>query len=456
MSTTGNFGTAEWQALDREHHLHPFSDHKALHKQGSRIITRANGVYLWDSDENRILDGMSGLWCVNIGYGREELANAAQEQMLALPYYNTFFQTAHPPSIELSRLLAELTPDGLNHAFFVGSGSECNDTIVRLVRHFWSTQGKPERHVIISRENAYHGSTMASASLGGMQPMHAQGGLPIPGIEHITQPYWYRLGRDLSPADYGLEAARALEECILDVGPENVAAFVGEPVQGAGGVIVPPETYWPEINRICAKYDVLLVADEVICGFGRTGQWFGSNTFDIKADVMCLAKGLSSGYFPIGAVMVNDRIADGIINSGEFQHGFTYSGHPVGCAVAIENIRILRDERMIETVAEQTSPYFQEKLSQLENHPLVGQVRGVGLLGAIELVQDKNTRRRFSPEGDMGGICRDHALRAGLVMRAVKDSMVLSPPLSISQGEIDELFTMVQEALNLTARKPAS
>ena len=448
-----NLDTEQWQELDRLHHLHPFTDSKSLHGKGSRVITRADGVYLWDSEGRKILDAMAGLWCVNIGYGREELARVAYEQMQQLPYYNTFFQTTHPPAVDLAELLSQVTPAHLNHVFFTNSGSEANDTVVRLVRHYWSARGKGSRKIIISRENAYHGSTMAGASLGGMKPMHKQGGLPIPDIEHITQPYWYTLGGDLSPEEFGLQAARALEDKILELGADRVAAFIAEPIQGAGGVIVPPRSYWPEISRICRKYEVLLVADEVICGFGRTGKWFASEYFGIEADLMSIAKGLSSGYLPIGGVMISDAVADVLINhGGEFQHGFTYSGHPACCAVAAANIRILRDERIIERAEAETAPYLQARIREFESHPLVGEVRGVGMFGAVQLAKDKSKRSPFDSPGEAGNLCKDHCTDNDLVMRAVGDSMILSPPLIISKSEIDELMEKAGRAIDLTAR----
>ena len=448
-----NLDTEQWQELDRLHHLHPFTDSKSLHHKGSRVITRADGVYLWDSEGRKILDAMAGLWCVNIGYGREELARVAYEQMQQLPYYNTFFQTTHPPAVDLAELLSQVTPAHLNHVFFTNSGSEANDTVVRLVRHYWSARGKGSRKIIISRENAYHGSTMAGASLGGMKPMHKQGGLPIPDIEHITQPYWYTLGGDLSPEEFGLQAARALEDKILELGADRVAAFIGEPIQGAGGVIVPPWSYWPEISRICKKYEVLLVADEVICGFGRTGKWFASEYFGIEADLMSIAKGLSSGYLPIGGVMISDAVADVLINQGgEFQHGFTYSGHPTCCAVAAANIRILRDERIIERAEAETAPYLQARIREFESHPLVGEVRGVGMFGAVQLAKDKSKRSPFDSPGEAGNLCKDHCTDNDLIMRAVGDSMILSPPLIISKTEIDELMEKAGRAIDLTAR----
>jgi putrescine aminotransferase len=443
--------TEAWQALDRQHYLHPFTDSKALHAKGTRVIVKAEGVYLYDSEGERILDGMAGLWCVNVGYGRRELAEAAHRQMLELPYYNSFFQTAHPPAIELASELVNLTPPQFNRVFFTGSGSEGNDTVVRLVRRYWELMGQPGRKVIISRVNAYHGSTIAGASLGGMAFMHEQGGLPMPDIVHIPQPYWYGEGGDLPPEQFGLEAARALERKIEELGSHRVAAFIGEPIQGAGGVIIPPETYWPEVQRICDRYGILLVADEVICGFGRTGHWFGSQLYGIRPDLMTLAKGLSSGYLPIGAVMVADRVADVLIDKGgEFAHGYTYSGHPVACAVASANLAILRQEKLVERTRDETGPYLASKWRQLAGHPLVGEARSVGLIGALELVRDKSTRRYFDRRGEVGTICRDFCFANGLIMRAVRDTMIVAPPLVIARAQIDELAEKAWRCLDLT------
>ncbi len=442
--------SAHLQELDSLHHLHPFTDAKALAARGAKVITRADGVYLWDADGNKYLDGMAGLWCVNVGYGRREIMEAVADQMQQLPYYNTFFQTTHPPVVELSAKIAELAPEGLNKVFFCSSGSEANDTVLRMVRHYWASVGQPDKHIVISRENAYHGSTMAGASLGGMKPMHKQGGLPIPGIEHIMQPHWFLHGGDLTPDDFGKVAAKALEDKILEVGADNVAAFIAEPVQGAGGVIVPPSTYWPEIQRICNEHNILLVADEVICGFGRTGGWFGSDTLDIKPDLMAIAKGLSSGYLPIGGVIVSDKVAQGLEQGGDFNHGYTYSGHPACAAAALANIRIMQTERIVDTVAEVTAPYFQSKLAALAEHPHVGQLRGIGLLGAIQLVPDKPNRTAFAKPDVTGTKCREHCLDNGLVMRAVDDAMIISPPLTISAAEIDELFDKALRSIDQT------
>ncbi|NIR31581.1 MAG: aspartate aminotransferase family protein [Gammaproteobacteria bacterium] len=453
-STPSRHTTAEWQEMDRLHHLHPFTDFKALGTKGSRIITRADGVYLWDSDGNRILDGMAGLWCVNVGYGRKELAEAAYRQMLKLPYYNCFFQTSHPPAIELADLLAEVTQSQLNRVFYTNSGSEASDTVIRIVRRYWDLLGHPAKKTIISRVNAYHGSTLGGASLGGQRPMHEQGGLPIPGIAHIEQPYWYANGGDSTPEEYGRKAAAALEEKIDDLGVGNVAAFIGEPVQGAGGVIIPPETYWPEVQRICRKYGILLIVDEVICGFGRTGKWFGCDYYGLEPDLMPIAKGISSGYLPIGGVMVSDRVADVLIEHGdEFAHGYTFQGHPASCAVAAENIRILQREGIIENVERNTAPYLQARLRELADHPLVGEVRGLGFLGAIELVKDKSRREFFQPAGEVGTLCRDFCFDNGLIMRAVRDTMIVSPPLIMTKDQIDELVEKARHCIDLTARE---
>ncbi|RMO96003.1 putative aminotransferase [Pseudomonas syringae pv. philadelphi] len=449
MSANKTPQTLEWQALSNKHHLAPFSDYKQLKENGPRIITRAEGVYLWDSEGQKILDGMSGLWCVAIGYGREELADAASKQMRELPYYNLFFQTAHPPVLELAKVISEIAPQGMNHVFFTGSGSEGNDTMLRMVRHYWALKGQPNKKTIISRVNGYHGSTVAGASLGGMTYMHEQGDLPIPGIAHIAQPYWFGEGGDMTPDEFGVWAAEQLEHKILELGVENVGAFIAEPIQGAGGVIVPPDSYWPKIKEILARYDILFVADEVICGFGRTGEWFGSDFYGLKPHMMTIAKGLTSGYVPMGGLLVHDDIVAVLNEGGDFNHGFTYSGHPVAAAVALENIRILREEKIVERVKSETAPYLQMRLRELSDHPLVGEVRGVGLLGAIELVKDKATRERYTDKG-AGMICRTFCFENGLIMRAVGDTMIIAPPLVISFAEIDELVDKARKCLDLT------
>jgi len=446
--------TEQWQAADAAHFLHPFTDFQALAKKGSRVITRADNIYLWDSDGKKILDAMSGLWCVNVGYGERALIDAATRQLETLPFYNAFFQTATPPAIELAELLAEVSPPQFQHVFFSGSGSEGNDTIVRMVRRYWDILGQPERQVIISRWNAYHGSTMAGASLGGMKGMHEQGGLPIPGIVHIDQPYWFENGAAMSRDEFGVACARQLEAKILELGAGKVAAFIGEPIQGAGGVIIPPATYWPEIQRICDRYGILLVSDEVITGFGRTGSWFGCESMGTKPDLMTFAKGVTSGYIPLGGVMVGDRVAKVLIEQGgEFNHGYTYSGHPVACAVALANIRLVRERGLVERVRNDVGPYLEQAYAQLAEHPLVGEAQTRGLMGALLLVKDKAGPRGGTPfpgELEIGMVCRGHCFREGLIMRAVGDRMIIAPPLVITRTQIDEMVALITRCLDLT------
>ncbi len=447
---TNHMPTAELQALDAAHHMHPFTCDGELAEKGARVITRAQGVTLTDSEGNRILDAMAGLWCVNIGYGRNELAEVAARQMRELPFYNTFFQTTHVPAIALSSKLADLAPGDLNHVFFAGSGSEANDTNIRMVRTYWAIKGKPAKSIIISRENAYHGSSVGSGSLGGMAYMHQQGGMPIPDIHHINQPHWWAEGGDMSPEDFGLARARELEAAIEQLGEDRVAAFIAEPVQGAGGVVIPPQTYWPEIQRICDKYDILLIADEVICGFGRTGNWFGSQTMGIRPDIMTVAKGLSSGYAPIGGSIVSDEIAQ-VIGSGEFNHGYTYSGHPVAAAVALENLRILEEENIIDHVRDVAAPHLAKTWKTLADHPLVGEARSLGLMGTIALTPDKARRAAFAGDGGaVGYICRERCFANNLIMRHVGDRMIISPPLVIRPEEIDTLVARATTALDET------
>ena len=447
------------QQKDKDHHLHPFTDHLQLSKKGTRVITRGEGVYIWDSEGHQILDAMSGLWCVNLGYGRKELAQAAYEQMEELPYYNNFFQCTHPPAIELSSLLGEISPKGMDHVFFTSSGSEAIDTVVRMVRYHWSLLGKPSKKIILARNNAYHGSTVAGASLGGMSGMHAQGDLPIPNIHHIQQPYWFAEGGDLDKDTFGKQVANDLERAIKEHGIENIGGFIAEPIQGAGGVIIPPETYWPHVQEIIDRYEILLIADEVITGFGRLGDWFASSVYQIKPDLISFAKGVTSGYLPLGGVLVNNRVANTIIEEGgEFAHGFTYSGHPAACAVALRNIEIIKEENILDEVKNKTAPYLKEEWLKLADHPLVGEARIKGLMGAIELCANKETRERFSSEGrftsldeiSAGSLCRDLAINNGLVMRAVGDTMIIAPPMIINQEQVDELISKATKTLDDT------
>ncbi|MBA5639094.1 aspartate aminotransferase family protein [Duganella sp. LX20W] len=449
------YDTAAIQKMDSAHYLHPFTDFKQLNENGARVMVRGEGIYLWDSQGKKVLDGMSGLWCVNVGYGRTSISEAVYRQMETLPFYNSFFNTTNVPAVQLATKLAEIAPPGFQHVFFTGSGSEGNDTNVRMVRRYWDLMGQPERHTIISRHNAYHGSTMAGASLGGMDGMHAQGGLPIPGVVHIGQPNYLEAGQGMTEDEFGIKAASWLEDKILEVGADKVAAFIGEPVQGAGGVIIPPATYWPEIQRICDKYGILLIADEVICGFGRLGKWFASELFGIRPDLITFAKGVTSGYVPLGGVLVGDRVANVLIEKGgDFNHGFTYSGHPVACAAALENIRIIEAEQLVQRVGEDTGPYLKERFATLGDHPLVGYTSSCGFVAGLNLVRSKGATVHenvaFDEALSVGMVCRGYMFNNGMIMRAVGDRMIIAPPLVMTRAQIDEMVALIRHCLDLT------
>ena len=445
--------TADWQQADVEHYLHPFTHYRDLRENKAAIITRGEGCYVWDSDDNKYLDGLAGLACVNIGYGREELGQAAVEQIKKLSYFNSFFKASNKPAIQLAEKLVEITPAGLNHVFYANSGSEANDTALRMARTYWMLEGKPEKQVIIAREMAYHGSTVAAGALSGMPPMHEQGAV-VDGVAHIRCPYQFAYGRDMSEEEFGKVAAGWLEERILEIGAEKVAAFFAEPIQGAGGGKIPPQNYFTEVQKICNKYDVLLVVDEVICGFGRTGNWFASENFDIeKIDLMCIAKGITSGYMPLSACMVGDRVANTLVEKGgEFFHGFTYSGHPVSCAMALENIRIIEEEKLIDKVADETGPHLRAQLQELIGHPLVAEVRSRGLLAAVELVRETASLTPLSEDDEeverLMEIFRDYCLKHGIIVRPIHSTVMMTPPLIIERNEIDFLCQGLRRALD--------
>jgi putrescine aminotransferase len=444
-----NHDIAELRRLDIAHHLPAQANYAEIEALGgSRIITNADGCWITDGDGNRILDGMAGLWCVNVGYGRDELAEVARAQMLELPYYNSFFKTATAPTIELATKVSALTGDTLPHIFFNSSGSEANDSALRLIRRYWDAKGEPQRDQFICRTNGYHGSTIASMSLGGMAHMHGQGPR-LGGFHHVLQPYGFGEGFGEDPAAFGERAAQAIEDKILELGASNVAAIFAEPVQGAGGVVIPPETYWPRVAAIAKKHGVLLAVDEVICGFGRLGRWFGHQHFGVQPDIITVAKGLSSGYMPISANCVSAEMISVIKTGGDFNHGYTYSGHPVAAAVALANLGIMEREDLPGRVANDVGPYLNKALQRLAGHPLVGEVRSLGLLGAVEIVAEKGTNRRFADKpGTAGPIIRDACIAHGLMVRAVKDTIVMSPPLIISHAEIDQIVTRLSDALD--------
>lgn len=445
--------TEEWQALDRAAHLHPFTDLSDHAARGGRIISRAEHVYIYDSDGNQFLDGMSGLWCTSLGYSQQRIKDAITEQLAELPFYNSFFKCSNEPAVALAGLLREVTPPQFNHFFFTNSGSEANDTNIRFVHRYFDLLGKPEKKIIIARHNAYHGSTIAGGSLGGMAAMHKQY-LGLPYVEHVAQPYWFREGGALDPEAFGLQAARSLAEKIDALGADRVAAFIAEPIQGAGGVIIPPDSYWPEVARILKEREVLLISDEVICGFGRTGRWFGCETYGYEPDLMTFAKAVTNGYQPLGGVAVGDRVADVMLaGGGEFAHGFTYSGHPVCAAAAVATLSVFLEERVVERTAAELGPYFAERWASLADHAIVGEVRSKGMLAAVELVRDKSAREPLAPQGAGAFFCRDTAIGSGLMVRAIGDAIVSAPPLVCSREEIDLLVERLRAALDVTARQ---
>ncbi|MCB1690792.1 MAG: aminotransferase class III-fold pyridoxal phosphate-dependent enzyme [Halioglobus sp.] len=449
MATT--LDTEQLRQFDKAHYLHPFTDLRKYSQQGGRIISRAEHVYIYDSDGHRMLDGMSGLWCCNLGYSQASIKDAIYAQLQEMPYYNNFFRCANEAAVVLARALVEITPAQFNHVFFTNSGSEANDTNLRLVQRYYNLLGQPGKNLIISRRNAYHGSTIAAASLGGMSAMHDQThGLDY--IHHINQPYWFEEGADEEPQAYGIRVARELEEKIDELGEARVAAFIAEPVQGAGGVIIPPASYWPEIKRICQERDILLIMDEVICGFGRTGRWFGCETYDVEPDLITFAKAVTNGYLPLGGVMVGDKVADVLLShEGEFAHGLTYSGHPAACAAGIATLNVLREQKIVEATANTLAPYFQERMQTLRDHRIVGEVRSLGMLGAVELVRDKHSRERLAPDSQGAVYCRNQANSAGLMVRQTGDAMITAPPLICDREEIDSLVSMLARALDQTA-----
>ena len=443
--------TTQLRQLDQQHHLHPFTDFRDYAANGGRIVSRAEHIYIYDSDGNKIQDAMSGLWCCSLGYSQDGIKKAVADQLMELPFYNNFFKCSNQPAVELATRLCEMTPANFNKVFFTNSGSEANDTQIKFVHRYYELLGKPSKRLIISRKNAYHGSTIAAASLGGMSAMHEQTqGLDY--IRHIEQPYWYELGGDMNPDEFGLWAANELAKKIDELGEDNVAAFIAEPIQGAGGVIVPPDTYWPAVQKILDERDILFISDEVICGFGRTGNLFGFQTYDTKPDLITFAKAVTNGYMPLGGSLVSDKVADVLLgHGGEFAHGLTYSGHPASCAAGLATMDVLENTPILESSSNELAPYFSQALESLVDHPVVGQVRSKGLVAAVELVKDKGSRERLAPESAGAVYTRDRAIENGLMVRQTGDAMIMSPPFVTSTEEVDALLSKLTSALDETA-----
>jgi putrescine aminotransferase len=434
------------QKLDAEHQLHPFTNHDELHAAGTHIES-GSGVWLEDQKGRRLLDGLAGLWCVNVGYGRRELIDAAKRQMEQLCYYPSFFNTTTEPAIELAAKLAALAPARLNHAMFSNSGSEANETALKLIRAYWKLKGQPHRTKVLTREFAYHGVTLATASMTGLPGCQTPFDLPLPGFLHAPAPHAYAVDQESdrdAHADWCIgETARLIER----EGPETIGAIFAEPIQGAGGVIVPPPGYLGKLRALARSHGILFVADEVITAFGRLGAWFASDIWNLDPDLMCLAKGLTSGYLPLGATMVADEVAGVLIHGGYLAHGFTYSGHPTSCAVALANIDLLEKEHLVERVRDDVGPYFQQRLQSFAQHPAVGEVRGCQLIGALELLP-RGGKSALTPTSALGIRAAKLARDEGVIVRGIRDLIAIAPPLTISREEIDVIFTAVAKTLD--------
>ncbi|AOY92139.1 aspartate aminotransferase family protein [Cupriavidus sp. USMAA2-4] len=443
---------ASLAAGDIAAHLHPFTNLAAHPEVGPLVITRGDGIFVEDDQGRRYLEGMSGLWCSALGFSHARVIEAGVRALRTLPYYHTFNHRSNPAAIELAQALLALAPVPMSKVFFANSGSEANDSAVKLVWYYHNASGRPAKKKIISRRRAYHGVTVAAASLSGLPANHQDFDLPIARILHVGCPHHYReAGPGESEEAFATRLAEELEARILAEGPDTVGAFIAEPVMGAGGVIVPPATYFDKIQAVLRRHDVLLIADEVICGFGRTGAMFGSTTFGLRPDILTCAKALSSGYQPISAVMVSARVHEAIAaNSGRlgtFGHGFTYSGHPVATAVALETLRVYADENILAHVAE-VAPRFQQGLRALAQRPWVGEVRGIGLIGAVELVADRASGRPFPPAAKVGARLARLAQEEGLIVRAMGDAIAFCPPLIITAAQIDDMLARFGRALD--------
>jgi 4-aminobutyrate---pyruvate transaminase len=434
--------------------IHPYTNLKLHQDDGPMVITEGHGVFVRDEDGKEYLEGLAGLWCASLGFSEKRLADAAYKQLLKLPYYHTFASKAHDTGIELAEKLLSIAPVPMSKVFFVNSGSEANDTVVKLVWYYNNALGRPKKKKILARIKGYHGVTVASASLTGLANNHRDFDLPISNILHIDCPHWYRFAAPgESEEAFSMRLAESLERRILAEGPDTVAALIGEPVMGAGGVVLPPATYWEKIQAVLRKYDVLLISDEVICGFMRTGNMWGAQTFCMEPDMLTCAKALSAAYLPIAAVMVSEKIYSALVSESEkigvFAHGFTYSGHPVASAVALETLKIYEERDLLSHVRK-VAPRMQDGLRRFENHPIVGEVRGIGLVGGIELVADKATKRPFDAAINAAGFLAKRCQHHGLILRAIGDTIAFCPPLIIQEHEIDLMLERFGLALEDT------
>jgi len=443
--------------LDVTTTLHPYTDARAHERQGPVIIDRGKGIYIYDDAGKEYIEGLAGLWSVAIGFDEPRLVKVAAEQMARLPYYHTFSHKAHEPSIRLAEKIVEMTPAPLTRVFFTNSGSEANDSVVKMVWFMNNALGRPKKKKFLARNKAYHGITVAAGSLTGLPNNHTDFDLPAIPVRHLTCPHHYRFAQPgETEAEFAARLIAEAEAVILEEGPDTIAAFIGEPLMAAGGVMPPPAGYWQGIEALCRKYDILLIADEVICGFGRLGTAFGCQHYGFTPDIMVVSKQITSSYMPLAAVVfseaVYDAIADNTARIGTFGHGFTASGHPVATAVGLENLKIIEERDLVGNAA-RVGRVFQARLAELADHPLVGEVRGAGLIAGVELVADKKTRRPFSPAGKTGARVFAAAQQHGLVVRAIGDVVALCPPLIITEEQVEELVARLRRALDDTARQ---
>ena len=435
------------QQLDARFHLHPFTNHDEMHAHGTHVIVSGSGVFVQDAQGRELLDGLAGLWCVNVGYGRTEIIDAVAAQMRQVAFYPSFFNTTTEPAIRLAERLAKLAPARLQHTIFCNSGSEANETALKIIRGYWKLRGQSQRTKILSREFSYHGVTIATTSMTGLPSCTAPFDLPLPGFIHVPAPHAYAADREADPVAYGKWCVEETARIIEREGADTIAAMFVEPVQGAGGVIPPPAGYLAALRALCREHGILFVADEVITAFGRLGEWFASTLWQLDPDLMTLAKGLTSGYLPLGATMVSDEIADTLAHGGYFAHGFTYSGHPTTCAAALANLDIIERDGLVPHVKSNTGPYFQKKIRAFAGHPAVGEMRGVGLIGALELLPPGG-KAMLTPTMMLGVRAAALARREGVIVRGIRDIIALAPPLTITREEIDQLFAAVRVAVD--------
>jgi putrescine aminotransferase len=438
---------ATLRRLDQAHHLHPFTNHPDMHAHGTHVIEAASGCYVTDETGRKLFDGLAGLWCVNVGYGRTEIVEAVRRQMSELCFYPSFFNTTTEPAILLADKLASLAPPRLQRVFFSNSGSEANESALKLIRAYQKLRGRPAKRKVLSRSFAYHGVTLATTSLTGLPTCTQPFDLPLPGFVSVPGPHVYAANTEQSAQDYADWCLAETERIIEAEGADTIAAFFAEPVQGAGGVIVPPPGHLRALREVCRRHDILFIADEVITGFGRLGGWFASLLWDLDPDLMTLAKGITSGYVPLGATLVSDEIAEVLSRGGYLAHGYTYSGHPVATAAGLANLEIIEREHLVQRVRDDIGPYFQQRLFAVQGHPAAGEVRGYGLIGAIDLVPRGGKAARQVPPV-LGVKAVALAREEGVVVRGIADLIAMSPPLIATREEIDMLFTAVGRVLD--------